>query len=212
MPIVRAAAALAATCAAAALLAATAHAQQVYRIVGPDGRVTFSDRAPTADAEGKAIGSGAGGASGLDALPYSLRQAATRFPVTLYTSSDCMPCNNARNLLTQRGIPFSERTVNSVEDIDALKRLGGEASLPFGTIGSQQLRGFSESEWTQYLNAAGYPSQSQLPRNYKAPAAAPLAAAKPAAPAPAASAPAAPRPAPAVIDGPTPSNPAGIRF
>ncbi len=79
------------------------------------------------------------------------------FPVTLYTAAHCAPCASARNLLVSRGIPFTERTVGSNEDIEALKRLSGNTSLPFGSIGNQQLQGFSDSEWTQYLNAAGYP-------------------------------------------------------
>ena len=215
MSIIRNAAVLATTCTTAALLSTAALAQQVYRIVGPDGKVTFSDRAPAANAEGTAVGAGPrSGGSGAEALPYALRQVATRFPVTLYTSSDCVPCNSARNLLINRGIPFTERTVSTNEDIDALKRMSGESSLPFGTIGAQQLRGFSDTEWTQYLDAAGYPKQSQLPRNYRQPAPTPLVAVKEAAPAPAASAPdqtpATRRPAPA--PRPAPSNPAGIIF
>ena len=210
-------AALLLTCACAGV-----QAQGIYRIVGPDGKVTFSDR-PPADAGAKpravepvAPPAAAAGANG--ALPYELRQVASRFPVTLYTGDDCQPCTAARNLLSARGVPFTERTVSSNEDIAALQRLSGGTSLPFGTIGGQQLSGFSAQEWTQYLDAAGYPPQSQLPRNYRQPAATPLVAVKAAEPAattaPAPAAPAAPivRTPPPVTDGPTPSNPAGIRF
>ena len=68
----------------------------------------------------------------------------------------------------------------SNEDLDALKKLSGGTNLPFGTIGGQQLVGYSETEWVQYLDAAGYPKQSQLPSNYRRSAAAPLVAVKPA--------------------------------
>lgn len=206
-----------ATASACTLLALAVQAQQVYRSVGPDGKVTFSDRAPATGADAAQAGDGqrSGGNGSNDALPYQLRQVATRFPVTLYTSTDCVPCNSARNLLVNRGIPFTERTVASNEDIDALKRLGGEASLPFGTIGGQQLKGFSDNEWSQYLDAAGYPAQSQLPPSYRRPAPTPLVAvtAKPVAPAETAPAPAA-RPAAPVspATGRTPANPAGIIF
>ncbi len=194
-------------------------AQPVYRTVGPDGKVSFSDRAPSNGAQpARAGGSGAAAeaASGT-ALPYELRQIATRFPVTLYTGADCTPCASARNLLVQRGVPFTERTIASNEDIEALQRLSGGSSLPFGTIGGQQLMGFSDSEWTQYLDAAGYPKQSQLPSQYRRAAPTPLVAIQ-RAPSPAAAAtvppnaPAPARPDPAVPRGPTPANPAGIRF
>ena len=201
------------------LACASAQAQGVYRIVGPDGKVSFSDRpppdAPAPQATRNAT-TAAAGANSNDALPYDLKQIVARFPVTLYTGSDCAPCTSARNLLVSRGVPFTERTVSTNEDIDALQRLSGSSSLPFGTIGGQQLAGFSDTEWMQYLDAAGYPKQSQLPSNYRRPAAAPLVAVKAAVPA-AAPKPAAPaaqreRPPAPVNDGPTPSNPAGIRF
>ena len=196
-----------------------AHSQAVYRIVGPDGKVSFSDRAPTQDSTPTAIArtdnapQASSGATA--ALPYALRQVATRFPVTLYTGSDCAPCTSARNLLINRGIPFTERTVVSNEDIAALERLSGGTSLPFGSIGGQQLSGFSDTEWSQYLDAAGYAKQSQLPPGYQRPTATPLVAVQQAAPA-AQKSPAPPasvRPqTPAAPTGPTPSNPAGIRF
>mgnify|MGYP003603615900 CR=1 FL=1 len=201
-----------ATCATLVALATAAQAQQVYRIVGPDGKVTFSDRAPSGGAEAAQAGSGQRGGNANDALPYQLRQVAARFPVTLYTGNDCQPCNSARNLLIGRGVPFSERTITTSEDVEAFKRLSGGTSLPFGTIGAQQLQGFSDAEWTQYLDLAGYPKQSQLPANYRRPAATPLVAVVEKK-APAAEPEARPQPesAPAAPTK-TPANPAGIVF
>ena len=212
-----------AACATGALLATATQAQQVHRIVGPDGKVTFSDRAPEdKKAQSTVLSTASGGAASNPALPTELRQIASRFPVTLYTGESCSPCQQARQLLIQRGVPFTERSVNTNDDLDALRRLSGESALPFGTIGRQQLKGFSDAEWTQYLDAAGYPAQSRLPKGYTQPAATPLAPTK----APAASAPDAPQeaasaptgrlrrqaPPPPPPGGPTPSNPAGIRF
>lgn len=196
------------------------HAQQVYRIVGPDGRVTFSDKPPEdAKAVVKPVTPGtAGGAGGSSTLPFELRSVAGKYPVTLYTGNNCAPCGSGRSFLSGRGIPFTERTVTTNEDIEALQRLSGASGLPFLTIGGQQLKGFSEVEWTQFLDAAGYPKTSQLPPGYRGAPAAPLVAVQAPAPRPAASAAAAPAPtaaapaAPAPAGGPTPDNPAGIRF
>lgn len=202
---------LAAMLASLALAGTAAHAQQVYRIVGPDGKVTFSDRAP--DTQLAPTTTRGGGAPAADAaLPYELRQVATRYPVTLYTSNDCQPCNSARNLLIGRGVPFSERTITTSEDVEAFKRLSGGTSLPFGTIGAQQLQGFSDAEWTQYLDLAGYPKQSQLPANYRRPAATPLVAVVEKK-APATEPEARPQPESApTAPAKTPANPAGIVF
>jgi glutaredoxin len=216
-PINRSRAVSAAACVALALLATAAMAQGVYRIVGPDGRVTYSDQPPPSGATVRQAGGGSATASpGGAPLPFELRQVANRFPVTLYTSSDCAPCNSGRNLLNARGVPYVERTVNTFEDTEALKRISGESSLPFLTIGGQQIKGYSDTEWTQFLDAAGYPKQSQLPANYRRPASTPLVAVKPVETAPANNNAARPRPAQPVEApvpvAPAPSNPAGIRF
>jgi glutaredoxin len=189
------------------------NAQQIYRSVDQDGRITFSDKSKL-DPNGRASTATAiampGSAADNSALPFELRQAASRYPVTLYTAPSCAPCVAGRALLSNRGIPFTEKTVTSSEDIDALKRLAGASSLPFLTIGGQQLKGLSETEWVQFLDAAGYPKTSQLPPGYTPPAATALVTAQqPQAPARPAPAPrtAAKDPAEAPTD-----NPAGIRF
>ncbi|MDM7942609.1 MAG: glutaredoxin family protein [Hydrogenophaga sp.] len=200
------------------LVSVSTLAQGVYRIVGPDGRVSFSDQPPpAATARPAASGPTGAAANSNPQLPFELRQVVSRYPVLLYTSSECAPCNSGRNLLNARGIPYSEKTISTSEDAEALRRLSGQTSLPFLTIGSQQIRGYSDSEWTQFLDAAGYPKQSALPSGYRRAAATPLVAVQaeaptPAAPAaPAASAPRADTPA-AVPVAPPASNPAGIRF
>ena len=198
----------------AGLGAADVGAQQIYRIVGPDGKVTFSDQPPlnpaTRASPAKTVGLPGSGGTDLATLPFELRQAASRYPVVLYTAPDCGPCGSGRNMLTGRGIPFSEKTVTTREDIEALKRMGA-TTLPFLTIGGQQITGFAQPEWVQFLDAAGYPATSQLPAGYVQRPASPLVAAQePQAPRPAASA---PRPGTAAAPPPAPAeNPAGIKF
>ncbi|TFZ08504.1 glutaredoxin family protein [Ramlibacter humi] len=202
-----------ATALALALIAGAAGAQQVYRIMGPDGKVTFSDKPPADTAKaGPAPTVPVTGATAGGALPFELRQVVQRYPVTLYVGPNCGPCGSGRTLLSQRGVPFTEKTVTSNEDIAALERLTGNSpSLPVLTVGGQQLRGYSDAEWGQYLDAAGYPKSSQLPAGYRNPAPTPLVAtAKPPGPA-AANEPAAPAPAPGPAL-PAGSNPAGITF
>jgi glutaredoxin len=196
-------------CAAAMLLAGATQAQTIYRLVGADGRVTFSDKLPVATENATVIGAGGKTlAVATVALPAELRQVASKYPVTLYTSSNCAPCNSGRDLLAGRGIPYSEKTVSTADDSDALQRISGSSSLPFLTIGSQQIKGFSDTEWTQFLDAAGYPKTSVLPASYRAPPATPLVVAQKA------TAPAneAPPQDPVLAPSAAPPNPAGIRF
>lgn len=213
---------------ACALASGPVLAQGIHRIVGPDGRITYSDQPPPGDppSGARAVGStpgpatGSAGTGGGSPLPFALRQISSRYPVTLYTTNDCAPCNSGRNLLNARGIPYSEKTVNTAQDTEALQRIAGDTSLPLLTIGGQHIKGYTDAQWTQYLDAAGYPQQSQLPANHRRPAAQPLVALKetPAArptnknPAAAAPASAAPKAQPVVPVAPPVNNPAGIRF
>nr|WP_315465856.1 glutaredoxin family protein [uncultured Rhodoferax sp.] len=197
------------------VMAAATHAQGVYKIIGADGKVTFSDKPPTTaqSATSTATPLAPGGSTAGADLPFELRQVVSKYPFTLYSSTQCGPCDTARTMLKSRGVPFSEKTVTTAEDSEALQRLSGESSLPYATIGAQKLKGFSDTVWTQYLDAAGYPKTSILPKSYRYPAAAPLVAVQKA-PSPKTSPVAKPAeaPPPPTPTTPSPSNPAGSTF
>lgn len=197
--------------AATALVLCVTPALALYKVVGPDGKVTYTDRAPT-DNSSKVMpftSSGTPGATPDVGLPIELRQVVAKYPVTLFTSTDCPPCDGARTLLQQRGVPYTEKRVATEEDIQALERLIGGRSVPGATIGSQALRGLNAADWIAYLDAAGYPPESRLPRGWQPPAVTPLVAVREAA-APAPAPRPAPQPAPAT-GSPAPA-PGGIKF
>ena len=161
--------------AALMLAAGVAHAQ--FKVIGADGKVTYTDREPS-QPEGKvtALGAKAAAQAAEPDLPFELRQVASKYPVTLYTTTGaCEPCVQARQYLKQRGVPYSERQAASNEDIEALERISGGREAPTLTVGSQVLRGFGSDSWGQYLDAAGYPRDSRLPSSYQYRAAAPIA-------------------------------------
>ncbi|MGJ7492392.1 glutaredoxin family protein [Variovorax sp. ZT4R33] len=200
-----------------ALAASAASAQQVYRSVDKNGKAIFSDQPPAANAQPAAPRGGVSTVEGggtIGGLPYELQQVVQRYPVTLYTREDCAPCDTGRALLNTRGVPFSERQVKTPQDAEALQRLSGESSLPLLTIGTQQLKGFADSTWSQYLDAAGYPKSVRLPAGYRNPPAQPMVAQQAAPSAPAAAAAATTSPTPAIPPPAprSPSNPTGIQF
>ena len=162
------------------VLLTTTAAQAQYKVVGPDGKITYTDRpgaAPGAQVQAlRPTGGAAASPSPNAALPAELRPLVARFPVLLYTSADCPPCEAGRKLLLQRGVPFNERSVSSDDDIAALTRLTGGRSVPAVTVGAQALRGFQEADWHSTLDLAGYPRTSRLPGNYQSPASTPLVA------------------------------------
>lgn len=158
------------------LLPAIALAQ--YKVVQPDGSVTYTDRPPTAATNVRVTplgrGTQAAAAAADNTLPPELRQAVSRYPVTLYSTADCAPCDNGRRLLLARGVPFTERRVAADDEAALLERLVGGRTVPALTIGAQPLRGFSETDWAAYLDAAGYPRESKLPRNWPTPVPQPM--------------------------------------
>lgn len=159
-----------------ALLAGAASAQ--YKVVGPDGRVTYTDR-PPAGAVARPLGPSPS-PTPIAELPYALRQAASRYPATLYTAAGCAPCDSARTLLRQRGIPVRERTIDRAEDLAELQRREGRLELPILRLGAQRVQGFEPGDWQATLDAAGYPRTSQLPPNWRAEPAQPLVPVEPA--------------------------------
>ena len=162
---------------AMALLALPAAAQ--FKVIGADGKVTYTDREPSAS-EGKVVPLGKSAVVAQPVapepeMPFELRQATTKYPVTLYvTSTACEPCNAGRQMLKQRGIPFNERLVVTAEDSEALERLSGAREAPTLAVGSQIARGYAAEIWASYLDAAGYPRESRLPSTYQYRAATPV--------------------------------------
>lgn len=157
------------------LLSTQASAQ--YRWTDANGKVNYGDTPPAGAKDVQRMGGDAPASSTAPdpSLPYELRIAAERFPVTLYTTANCAPCDQARGFLQRRGVPFSEKTVRYKEETELMQRTGlGGTEFPVATIGRQTKRGFKEAEWTLELNASGYPAKSQLPPQWKPAPAQPL--------------------------------------
>lgn len=150
----------------AILSCATAAHAQLYKWVGPDGKVTYSDAPPPSSAKQVETKSISGGGPSTSGLPYQVAEAVRNSPVKLYTTAKCSPCENGRKLLNTRGIPFTEKVVATQADIDQLRQISGDDQLPVMTIGRGKQNGFDPSAWNAALTYAGYPESNQLPKNY----------------------------------------------
>ncbi len=137
-------------------------AQTIYRHVDRNGQVVFSDQPPAANAPTIASPGPSVIEASTASMPYEVRQVMQRYPVTIYTRDACEPCDAGRALLEARGIPFDERQVRTAADGDALRRLSGQDALPLLAIGTQQLKGFADTD--RQRNAVGV-QQRQMPRS-----------------------------------------------
>ncbi|MDR2689656.1 MAG: glutaredoxin family protein [Azoarcus sp.] len=133
-----------------------ADAQTAYRWTDENGKVHYSDQPPTrGDAEARDFTDNAADPS----LPYSLRQTMADFPVKLYIKTNCESlCEDARALLKNRGVPFSEVLLDDDASIASFRKtFGADARVPILTVGSNVLKGFEAGTWNLKLNTVGYP-------------------------------------------------------
>jgi glutaredoxin len=180
---------------AAASLPLIAHGEMLYRYLDPTGRIVYSDQPPpptARDVEPKRLPQNV---IETDPVPFAAREAAEKYPVTLYTF-DCEVCKQGEALLSKRGVPFKSVIVSEEAGHAKLVALTGQQSAPVLQVGEKQvMTGFNATRWNQLLDEAGYPKEA--PRQVARSSAANSAKAMPANTVPpAAGAPAAAPPAP----------------
>lgn len=150
----------------AGALAATslASAQTTYRWVDQaSGQTVYSDQPPPPGTPG-VVKVGGEAREAAPQVPYATRQAAEKYPVTLYTAASCTdPCTQARDLLNQRGVPFTEKMLNTDEDqAEYARQMGSKESamVPSLIVGQQRFRGLESGAWNNLLDLAGYPKSA----------------------------------------------------
>jgi glutaredoxin len=150
--------------------AVCANAQQ-YRWVDDNGRVEYTDTPPPADAKSIQKKNLNAGPAGAPVQPYALQVALQRAPIKLYSTPDCGPsCADARKLLNQRGIPFTEISITDSTQLEEFKKVSGGTTVPVMLVGASVQRGFQAESYNSILDAAGYPAAGSLkPRDQAAP-------------------------------------------
>ena len=144
--------------------AVAAHAQTMYRYVDPTGRVVYSDQPPPPAAKDVKAKRLQDNVIETDPVPFATKEAAEKFPVTLYTF-DCDACKEAEALLTKRGVPFTTVVVSDEEGAAKLRALTGKQAAPVLQIGEKQVvTGFNSSRWHSVLDEAGHPKTAPSSR------------------------------------------------
>lgn len=141
----------------AALAMTTAQAEKLYKWVGKDGKVSYQDKPPPADAgtvqERDLASSTKKSAGSGDAV-----DPAQKFPVVIYTVPKCDSCDMVRAYLKKRHTPFVEKNVdNNLPLQKEMKEKVGDITVPTITVGSKIMKGYLESLLEGELDQAGYP-------------------------------------------------------
>ena len=146
-----------------------AHAQ-VYRWLDEKGRLHAGDTPPPSAREVEKVRVAPTPTEPVE--PYALQLARKNNPVTLYSTPNCPLCDRARELLKARGVPFSEKSVVTDQQVEELERVVGRNALPSLVVGTKIQDGFAESLYEAMLDGAGYPKKGALPARKQEPAAA----------------------------------------
>ncbi|MCA1978592.1 MAG: glutaredoxin family protein, partial [Thiobacillus sp.] len=166
-----------------ALASTPAATAQLYQWKDAQGRMVFSDQPPppsVRNAQQKSFKGSVieGGES------YATKSAREKNPITLYASACGVPCDQARQLLSDRGVPYSSKDPQASPEAQAdLQKLTGRLSVPVLVVGADKIDGFEAGQWQALLDRAGYP-KAALPGRKPAPQTA-AASAPATAPAPA---------------------------
>lgn len=149
--------------AATLAFAALASAQVFYKSVGPDGKVTYSDRPPAEGTIAKTLK--------LEDLPNSALPTKTLAEleqleksgakggfvptagVTLFAASWCGYCRQARAYLSRKSIRYQEVDVDTPIGKQAFVRAGGVGGIPLLLANGQKLRGFSAEAYDAVFTA-----------------------------------------------------------
>jgi len=146
-----------------------AHAQ-VYRWLDEKGRLHAGDTPPPSAREVEKVRVAPTPTEPVE--PYALQIARKNNPVTLYSTPNCPLCERARQLLKARGVPFTEKSVVTDQQVEELESVVGRNALPSLVVGTKIQDGFAESLYEAMLDGAGYPKKGALPARKQEPAAA----------------------------------------
>lgn len=133
-----------------------AQGETLYKWIDKDGRVSYHDK-PPADTGYRVEEKNLSG-SNQPKDDESLSRGVEKYPVVLYSASDCSSCDLARAYLQKRKVPFTEQSVdNNPEAQQALKKKAGSLFVPTITIGDKVMKGYMQSLLEGELDDVGYP-------------------------------------------------------
>lgn len=164
-----------------ASLAATAQAVELFRWKDDKGITHYSDKPPPDSVRKYEVRKITGNVvEGQES--YAMKSAAQRNPILLYATDCGLLCDQARDHLARRGVPFNARNPElSSGDLAELKKLINSTEVPVLVVGREVVKGYDATRWDAVLNTAGYPANATRRGGTGTPSAPPAPSAVPAA-------------------------------
>ena len=150
-----------------AVVTTITYADSLYKVVGADGTITFTNRPPT---EGKITALKFDDAPSSPLSAQALKSQAdlrksiesgqgdrTRIDstgsVTLFSATWCGYCRKAKSYLHAKGIRYQEYDIDTPEGLRVFSEAGGEKGVPLLVADSKRLQGFSEGSYDVFFAA-----------------------------------------------------------
>jgi glutaredoxin len=150
------------------LFATGASAATVYKSVGADGKITYSDEPPANARESKTLKTEEAPATPLPpaVLKYQaeLRKSMqgrsddaakvdSAGRTVLFGASWCGYCKKAKAYLNAKGVKYNEYDIDSPDGAKAYLNAGGSGGVPLLLVDGRRLRGFSEASYDSIFSA-----------------------------------------------------------
>jgi glutaredoxin len=131
-----------------------ANAGTVYKVVGPDGKIAYSDQEPEKGQSSKALNFNDLPSSPVPPLPAELNKPKTaqqsRPPSVevqsrnvIFTASWCGYCKKAKAYLRNKGVSVGELDIDTPSGRDTYRKAGG-SGIPLLLYQGRRVQGFSE--------------------------------------------------------------------
>jgi glutaredoxin len=131
----------------------------LYKSVGPDGKISYSDQPPR---QGQVVMSRIFEAGPTSSLPSSaadqlerMRSAKTAAApaagVVLYSAAWCGYCQKAKAYLADKRISYREVDIDTKDGLTTFARAGSGKGVPLLTAGTQRVQGFSVAAYNAFF-------------------------------------------------------------
>ncbi len=129
-------------------------AQTLYKSVGPDGRIVYSDRPPDDGRLDKTMTFEnlpssplpASTSASVEQLRRMGPSSSTNTPtsgIVLYSAAWCGYCKRAKAYLAAKGIRYQEFDIDTKDGRAAFANAGGGRGVPLLIVGGQRVKGFT---------------------------------------------------------------------
>ena len=147
---------------------AGAHAETLYKVIGADGKTTYTDR-PPADAKSTTAMQFSDAPStplpdsvmryqaelqkGMQGRLAQAKQLDAIGTVTLFSATWCGHCTKAKAYLRSKRISFQEFDIDTPSGGRAYFEAGGKRGVPLLMAGGKRLEGFSDGAYDYFFAA-----------------------------------------------------------